>query len=69
MNLINPYQHVFITDYSLIIIDSRMANRAVRNVHSLIKNMFVFFFRLFILIMNYYEHQHLLLKLNPMINI
>jgi hypothetical protein len=30
-SLINSYQHIFITDYSLIIIDSRMPNRAVRN--------------------------------------
>jgi hypothetical protein len=29
-SLVNSYQHVFITDYSLVIIDSRMPNRAVR---------------------------------------
>lgn len=69
-SLINPYQHIFITDYSLVIIDSRMPNRAVRNVHQLIKTSFFIFFssRLFILIMNYYVHQHLLHKLNLMIN-
>jgi hypothetical protein len=28
-SLVNPYQHVFITDYAVTIIDSRMANRPV----------------------------------------
>jgi hypothetical protein len=37
-SLINPYQHVFITDYSVIIIDSRMPNRSVRNRYKLIKS-------------------------------
>ncbi|CAF3862614.1 unnamed protein product, partial [Rotaria magnacalcarata] len=35
---VNPYQHVFITDYSLIIIDSRMANRpAIHSRHELLR--------------------------------
>ncbi|CAF3385367.1 unnamed protein product [Rotaria socialis] len=35
---VNPYQHVFITDYSLIIIDSRMANRpAIHSHHELLR--------------------------------
>ncbi|UJR31718.1 hypothetical protein I4U23_019198 [Adineta vaga] len=34
----NPYQHVFITDYSLIIIDSRMPNRsAIHSHHELLR--------------------------------
>lgn len=28
-SVINPYQHIFLTDFSLMTIDSRMANRAV----------------------------------------
>ncbi|CAF4507091.1 unnamed protein product, partial [Rotaria sp. Silwood2] len=35
---INPYQHIFITDYSLIIIDSRMPNRpAIHSRHELLR--------------------------------
>ncbi len=30
-SVMNPYQHVFVTDYSVLIIDSRMPNRAVRH--------------------------------------
>ncbi|CAF0735611.1 unnamed protein product [Adineta steineri] len=37
-SLVNPYQHVFITDYSLIIIDSRMPNRtAIHSHHELLR--------------------------------
>ncbi len=42
-SLINSYQHVFITDYSLIIIDSRMPNRPVKNRYKLMKISFCVF--------------------------
>ena len=43
-SLINSYQHIFITDYSLTIIDSRMPNRSVRNRYKLIKYFILYFF-------------------------
>ncbi|CAF3687704.1 unnamed protein product [Rotaria sp. Silwood1] len=37
-SVINSYQHIFITDYSLIIIDSRMPNRsAIHSYHELLR--------------------------------
>ncbi|CAF1164897.1 unnamed protein product [Adineta ricciae] len=37
-SLVNPYQHVFTTDYSLVIIDSRMPNRsAIHSHHELLR--------------------------------
>jgi len=33
-SLINSYQHIFITDYSVTMIDSRMPNRSVRYINS-----------------------------------
>lgn len=60
-SIANSYQHVFITDYAVIIVDSRMVNRPVRDkTNESIRSFFVFIFRRFILITNYYEYQNLL---------
>ena len=53
----NPYQHVFVTDYSLTIIDSRMPNRAVGEILDSMRytSLALSSLRLFILTTSYFD--------------